>query len=70
MNLKHSMRVHDLKTYKKKYTIFPCNKIAASDRRPFIFIFAKEETMVLYTAIPNRTNSKTVAGNTKVMPVC
>ena len=54
------------KAYKKKYTIFPCNKMAASDRRPFTFIFAEEETMVLYTAIPNRTNSKSVAGNTKV----
>ena len=55
------------KAYKKKYTIFPCNKTAVSDRRPFTFAVAEEETMVLYTAIPNRTNSKIVAGNTKAV---
>ena len=41
--------------------------MAVSDRRPFILAFAEEETMVLYTAIPNRINSKTVAGNTKAL---
>lgn len=55
-------------TYTKKYMIFSCNKMAASDRRPLRFIFTEEENMVLYTAIPNRTNSKSVAGrNAKVM---
>jgi hypothetical protein len=35
--------------------------MAVSDNRPFILIFAEEETMPLYTTIPNRTNSKSVA---------
>jgi len=51
----------DTKTHVKKYTIFSCNKMAVSDHRPFILIFAEGETMVLYTAIPNSTNSKRVA---------
>ena len=45
----------------KKYTIFSCNKMAVSDRRPFSLVFAEEDTAVLYTAIPNSTNSKNVA---------
>ena len=49
------------KTHVKKYTIFSCNKMAVSDRRPFSLSFAEEETTVLYTAIPNSTNSKSVA---------
>ena len=40
--------------------------MAVSDRRPFISTLAEEETMVLYTAIPNRTNSKSVAGKHEV----
>lgn len=32
-----------------------------SDRRPFSFILAEEETMVLYTANPNKRSSKIVA---------
>jgi hypothetical protein len=56
----HACR-RDTKTYQKKYTIFPCNKMAVSDNRPFILIFAEEETALLYTTIPNRTNSKSVA---------
>jgi len=56
------VRVGDVtKTYQKKYKIFPCNKVAPSDNRPFILIFAEEETILLYTTIPNRTNSKSVA---------
>ena len=35
--------------------------MAVSDRRPFSLIFAEEETTVLYTAIPNNTNSNNVA---------
>jgi len=35
--------------------------MAVSDHRPFILMFAEEETMLLYTTIPNRTNSKSVA---------
>jgi len=35
--------------------------MAVSDRRPFRWTLAEEETMVLYTAIPNRTISKSVA---------
>ena len=35
--------------------------MAVSDHRPFSLIFAEEENMVLYTAIPNSTNSKSVA---------
>jgi hypothetical protein len=35
--------------------------MAVSDNRPFILIFTEEETMLLYTTIPNRTNSKSVA---------
>ena len=35
--------------------------MAVSDNRPFILIFAEEETILLYTTIPNRTNSKSVA---------
>ena len=42
--------------------------MAASDLRPLSLIFIEEENMVLYTAIPNRTNSKIVAArNAKVM---
>jgi len=35
--------------------------MAVSDRRPFSLVFAEEDTAVLYTAIPNSTNSKNVA---------
>ena len=35
--------------------------MAVSDNRPFILIFAEEENMLLYTTIPNRINSKSVA---------
>ena len=35
--------------------------MALSDRRPFSLNFAAYETRVLYTAIPNKTNSKSVA---------
>jgi hypothetical protein len=52
---------HGVKTHTKKYTIFSCNKMAVSDHRPFSLILADEETTVLYTAIPNRINSKSIA---------
>ena len=58
-------RVGHTKTHVKKYTKFSCNKMAVSDRRPLSLIFAEEETTVLYTAIPNSTNSKNVAGKTR-----
>ena len=62
----HGGRPHT-ETYAKKYMIFSCNKMAASDRRPLSLIFTEEENMVLYTAIPNRINSKSVAArNAKV----
>ena len=35
--------------------------MVVSDNRPFILIFADEEIILLYTTIPNRTNSKSVA---------
>ena len=35
--------------------------MAVSDNRPFILIFAEAETILLYTTILNRTNSKSVA---------
>jgi len=44
--------------------IFLDNKMAASERRPFIW------TLALYTATPNRTNSKSVAGNHEVGSLC
>ena len=50
--------------------IFSDNKMAVSDRRPFISTLAEEETMTLYTAIPNRTNSKSVAGKHEVGRLC
>ena len=52
---------HGVKTHTKKYTIFSCNKMAVSDHRPFSLILADEETTVLYTAIPNKINSKSAA---------
>jgi hypothetical protein len=35
--------------------------MAVRDRRPSSLILADEEKMILYTAIPNRINSKSVA---------
>ena len=58
------------RTYRKKYTIFSDNKMAVSDRRPFIWALAEEETIALYTAIMNRINSKSVAGNHEVGSLC
>ena len=43
--------------------------MAVSDRRPFMSALAEEEAIVLYTAIPNRTNSKSVAGVTRIREV-
>ena len=50
--------------------IFSDNKMAVRDRRPFMSTLAEEETMVLYTAIPNRITSKTVAGKHEVRRLC
>jgi len=44
--------------------------MAVSDRRPFIWTLAEEETIALYTAIPNRISSKSVAGNHEVGRLC
>jgi hypothetical protein len=54
------------KTHTKKYRIFSHNKMVVSDRRPFSLILAEGETMVLYTANPNNTNSKSVAAKYEI----
>lgn len=40
--------------------------MVVSDRRPFSLILAEGETMVLYTANPNNTNSKSVAAKYEI----